>query len=72
MLDERNNNQSNFDFMDYKDSNDEPLTTLHPIYNDDSKDLSIFPYKSHDNTIIVYDLKGTILKDKKLNDENTV
>lgn len=70
MLDTRNNNQANFDFMDYKDGNDEELAFLHKIYNDASEDKSIFPYKSHDNKLVVYNLKGTVLIDGKINDDN--
>lgn len=71
MWDTRNNNQANFDFMDYKDAKDEELAFLHQIDNDDSEDKSIFPQGSHDNTLVVHNLKGTVIIDKKINDDNT-
>ena len=79
-----NNNEANFDFLDYTDSDGNELTTLH--YQNDNQlrlfqniqenkisdeietlDKSIFPKNSHNNKLIVYDLKGIVLKDKKLN-----
>ena len=67
------NNSANFDFLDYTDASGNALTTLHQTeensYNE--KDLSIFPKNSHDNTLITYDLKGTIIKDKVINNDNT-
>ena len=64
------NNEANFDFLNYEDALDNPLTTLHKVYEDDSLDLSIFPEGSHDNKLIVHDLKGTVLKDTVFNNDN--
>ena len=62
-----NNNKANFDFLDYTNSKEEPLTTLHEY----GSNKSIFPQNSHNNTLIVYDLKGTVLKNKIIDDSNT-
>lgn len=70
MLDTRNNNQANFDFMDYKNANKEELAILHSIKDDDSEDKSIFPYGSHDNTLIAHNLKGTVIVDGRIDDSN--
>ena len=64
------NNEANFDFLNYEDALDNPLTTLHKVYEDDSLDLSIFPEGSHDNKLIAHDLKGTVLKDTVFNNDN--
>lgn len=65
-----NNNEANFDFLDYTDAENKELAILH--YPDDNKeqDKSIFPKYSHDNKLTVYDLKGTVLKDKKIDNTN--
>ena len=72
MWDTRNNNQANFDFMDYTVIEDNKETTVrHNIQNDDSQDKSIFPFGSHDNTLIAYDLKNTVLVNGVFNNDNT-
>ena len=70
MKDKSNNNQANFDFLDYYDLNGNELATLHYPIDDTEQDKSIFPKYSHDNTLIVYDLKGTVIKDKVIDNTN--
>ena len=60
-----NNNSANFDFLNYQDVKGIPLTNLHEN-EDTSLDPSIFPVGSYNNTLIVTNLKGTILKDKRI------
>jgi hypothetical protein len=69
MKDCNNNNEANFDFLDYTDCNGKELATLH--YSKDDIDKSIFPKNSHDNKLKVYNLKGTVLKEGVLDDTNT-
>ena len=71
MKDCRNNNEANFDFMDYSDHNGDPLCTLHKIENDKSEDLSVFPYGSHDNKLTVYNLKNTVFVEGLMDNTNT-
>ena len=63
-----NNNEANFDFLDYTDSEGKDLATLHII--NDNLDKSIFPKDSYNNKLTVYNLKGTILKEKLIDDTN--
>lgn len=57
-----NNNQANFDFLDYKDSDNVELATLHDIIeNDVYLGQSVFPKNSYNNTLIVQNLWGTII-----------
>ena len=63
-----NHNEANFDFLDYYDSNGNPLTTLHPSTGSSQ---SIFPTNSYNNKLTVYDLKGTVLKDGVIDNSNT-
>lgn len=66
------NNEANFDFLDYSQGYDKPLSTLHESIEDTSLDMSIFPKYSHDNKLTVYDLKGTVFTDEGLLDEVNV
>lgn len=59
-------NEANFDFLDYTDGSGNPLTTLHSSVGD----KSIFPKNSYNNKLIVYDLKGTVLKNGIIDDSN--
>lgn len=57
-----NNNEANFDFLDYSefvDSNDVKLNTLHAT--DFGSDMSIFPTESYNNKLIVDKLYGTFV-----------
>lgn len=57
-----NNNEANFDFLDYSefvDSNGTKLTTLHTT--DFGSDMSIFPTESYNNKLIVDKLYGTFV-----------
>lgn len=60
---DRYNNEANFDFLDYYDADNQPLTTLHNngIHN------SIFPVNSYNNTLFAYDLYGTMLVNNVIN-----
>lgn len=64
-----NNNSANFDFLNYQDVKGKPLATLHKS-EDDSLDPSIFPVGSYNNTLIVTNLKGTVLKDKEISEDD--
>jgi hypothetical protein len=64
------NNEANFDFLDYRNFKGEHIAPLH-IRENDSFDKSIFPRGSYNNKLIVYDLKGTVLKDGVFDDTNT-
>ena len=57
------NNESNFDFLDYTDSDDNPLTILH--------EGSIFPKGSYNNKLFVENLKGTVIKNNIIDNTNT-
>lgn len=61
-------NEANFDFLDYKNALDEELTLLHYPSGDTTQDKSIFPKNSYNNKLIVYNLKGTVLKDQIIDD----
>ena len=58
---DENNNEANFDFLDYTGHNGEALTTLH--------NGSIFPENSYNNKIIINNLKGTCVSNGQI-DEN--
>lgn len=76
-----NNNEANFDFLDYSDDFGNPMTTLHYTYStiQDSTGTpflqighkSVFPVNSHDNKLTIHNLKGTIVKNGKLDNTNT-
>lgn len=66
-----NNNEANFDFLDYTDSKGEPLATLYETATEHNIHKSIFPKGSYNNKLTVYDLKGTVLKDKIIDNNNT-
>jgi hypothetical protein len=68
MKDYNNNNEANFDFLDYTDCNGKELAVLHYPNDDTDPDKSILPKHSHDNKLKVYNLKGTILKEGVLDD----
>lgn len=53
------NNEANFDFLDYTDYNNQPLTNL---YTNSRGYDSIFPVKSSNNKVELYNLAGTIIK----------
>ena len=55
------NNEANFDFLDYTDYDFQPLTNL---YTNVSGYNSIFPVNSSNNKIELYDLAGTVIKEK--------
>ena len=71
-----NNNEANFDFLDYSDANDSPLTTLHYTartqYGSDGTAYlkadvkSVFPVNSYNNKITIHNLKGTVIKDDRI------
>ena len=66
-----NDNEANFDFLDYYDFENQPLTTLHPtLYTVSSIEKSIFPRLSYNNKLYVENLYGTVL-DKNGNIDNT-
>lgn len=65
-------NEANFDFLDYTDAEGNPLTTLHASEEDSSLDSSIFPKGSYNNKLNVTNLKGTVIKDGKIDDTDTV
>ena len=56
-------NEATFDFLDYTDCNDNPLTILH--------EGSIFPKDSYNNKLFVENLKGTIINNNIIDDTNT-
>lgn len=62
-------NEANFDFLDYYDSSETPLTTLHDF--GDSIHKSIFPSNSYNNKVTLHNLKGTILVNGTIDDTNT-
>lgn len=76
-----NNNEANFDFLDYSDDFGNPMTTLHYTYStiQDSTGTSflqigpksVFPVNSRNNKLTIHDLKGTIVKNGKLDNTNT-
>ena len=64
-----NNNESNFDFLDYYDFEGNPLTTLYDF--SDGIHKSIFPTISFNNNVTLHDLKGTVLTDGLIDDSAT-
>ena len=64
MIDARNNS-ANFDFLNYDTDEDESIV-LHISQDSPNLDASIFPIGSYNNTLIVNDLKGTVLDDNGL------
>ena len=70
MKDLRNNNEANFDFLDYFDHEGKELATLHYPFGSELDDKSIFPKHSHDNILIAYDLKGITINSGKLENTN--
>lgn len=65
-----NNNEANFDFLDYSDFEGNPLSTLHDSIEDSALDSSIFPKYSYNNKLTVYDLKGITVKNQILETVN--
>ena len=65
-----NNNQANFDFLDYRDSDNKPLATLHASRSQLDLDRSVFPVGSHDNTLITDSLWGTVLVNGVIDNTN--
>lgn len=65
-----NNNEANFDFLDYSDFEGNPLSTLHDSIEDSTLDSSIFPKYSYNNKLTVYDLKGITVKNQILETVN--
>lgn len=57
-----NNNTANFDFLDYGTSVYADIV-LHESVEDSSLDSSIFPIGSYNNTLIVNNLKGTVISE---------
>lgn len=57
------NNEANFDFLDYTDINQNPLTVLH--------EGSIFPKNSYNNKLVAQNLKGITIIEGVLEDTNT-
>lgn len=64
------NNEANFDFLDYTSASEEELTILHYPSGDETQDKSIFPKNSYNNKLVIYDLKGTVLKEQVLVNDN--
>ena len=64
-----NSNEANFDFLDYTDSEGNPLATLHNVEGTLYK--SIFPTDSYSNKLITHDLKGTVLVNGVVDDTDT-
>ena len=56
------NNEANFDFLDYTDYNNQPLTKL---YTNSRGYNSIFPINSSNNKVKLYNLAGTIIKESE-------
>ena len=69
-----NGNEANFDFLDYTDTANEPLTTLHESTEHESLDKSIFPKFSKNNKLTIYDLHGTVLQEisEQVQNENKI
>lgn len=70
-----NNNEANFDFLDYYDGNGTPLTTLHwdtiegsNGYKNGTK--SVFPRGSYNNKLTIHNLKGLIVENDAIADTN--
>lgn len=57
------NNEANFDFLDYYHYSGIPLVNLHDTLYSNSSNKSVFPKGSHDNTLIIHNLYGTVFED---------
>ena len=68
MCDE-NGNEANFDFLDYTDIEKKDLTILYDRVGMEGK--TIFPPNSYNNKLTVHNLFGTVLHEKKINNEKT-
>ena len=79
---DENNNEANFDFLDYLDSQNTPMTTLHyDIFRTDIGKASerwvegvksVFPRNSKNNKVTIHNLKGTVITNGLLDETNTV
>ena len=70
-----NNNEANFDFLDYCDGKGIPLTTLHWDTIEDSNGYtngpkSIFPRGSYNNKLTIHNLKGIVIENEAIADTN--
>lgn len=65
------NNEANFDFLDYTDSNNQELATLHYPNGIEGEEKSIFPKHSYNNKLKAINLKGITLKDGIFNNDYT-
>ena len=70
-----NNNEANFDFLDYYDGKGTPLTTLHwdiiehsGGYKNGTK--SVFPRGSYNNKLTIHNLKGLVIEEDAIADTN--
>lgn len=68
MCDE-NGNEANFDFLDYTDVEKKDLTILYDRVG--IKGKTIFPTNSYNNKLTIHNLFGTVLHEKKINNEKT-
>lgn len=68
MCDE-NGNEANFDFLDYTDVEKKDLTILYDRVG--IKGKTIFPPNSYNNKLTVYELFGTVLHEKEINNDKT-
>ncbi len=66
-----NGNESNFDFLDYKDRLGNALTDLHINVNNPNLDASIFPKNSYNNKIFFYNLYGTVINNGVVDNSQT-
>ena len=66
-----NENESNFDFLDYTDSDGVPFTTLHEVNDGLSTVLSIFPKNSFNNKLIVSNVRGLTIINGQVDITNT-
>lgn len=74
---DEDNNEANFDFLDYADANNIPLATQHfdliknvsGSYTEGAK--SIFPKGSYNNKLTVRNLRGLVIKDGEIDYENS-
>lgn len=64
-------NEANFDFLDYEDYLNKPLTTLHAYAENSSIGKTIFPANSYNNKLTVRNLKGTVLNNGLIDNTNT-
>ena len=61
-MQDNNNNEANFDFLDYTNAKGIPLAPLYDVEN--FTDKSIFPTGSYNNKLIVQDLWGTVINEE--------